>query len=237
MGTSMFLLKTILTKMHIMDVDKKCEHIAVSIYIDRLLYTSKVALIQSVVNGTFQTSGLNEYYTDQVVNYINSEYIHIYRGIKYVVLYEYDLVEKVPLQKIFIFEDNTHIIPITSEENYDLVHIIEEGIHMKCINTMNKIQNVDTIGFWDYKPNPPGYEFKIQDQTNSRSSGRACSTILLSNIHKLIPPDMAKILQTINIFGKKLQKEYICMLTMFIFRYLNKYVPYELYVCIQNKMD
>jgi hypothetical protein len=236
-GTAMFLLKTILTKMHIMDAEKKCEQIAVSIYIDRLLYSSKVTLIESVVNGSFQTSSVNEYYTDIVVNYINSEYIHTYRGIQYVVLYDYNIVDNEPIQKLFIFEDNTHIVPITSEDNYDLVNIIEEGIRLKCIQTINRVNTIDTIGFWDYKTNPPGYEFKIQDQTNNRSSGRTCSTILLSNIHQLIPENMAKIFKTIDIFGKKLQKEYICMLTMFIFRYLNKYLPYELYMCIQNKTD
>ena len=81
------------------------------------------------------------------------------------------------------------------------------------------------------------YVFKIKNNTNARSTGRACTTILLPNIHSLIPAEMATILNSIDLFGKKLQKEYICMITVFIFIYLNKFLPYELYVCIQNKND
>lgn len=234
MGASMTLLTSILTSLNQPDPVEICNRLAISIYIDKLMYSSKLELIKSILNGSFVDVNFNQYYTAYVVEYIHANYILTYNGIKFVVLFEYDPSKVSATRKIFILNSTTELVPITYDDDYDTMRIIEEGIYIKCSKVISHLRNLNEIGFIDYVGEPPVFEFKIQDLMNNRSAGRNCDTLLVSNIHKYISPDIMTRLNKTLSSGKKLQKGYLCMLTLFLFRYQKKYISYETYQLIHE---
>jgi hypothetical protein len=234
MGASMTLLTSILTKLNQPDPVDICNRLAISIYIDKLMYSSKLELIKSVLNGSFVDVNFNQYYTAYVVEYIHANYILTHNGIKFVVLFEYNPAELSANRRVFILTSSTELLPITQDDDYDTMQIIEEGIYIKGSKVLSHLGKLTEIGFIDYVGDPPVFEFKIQDLMNTRSAGRNCDTLLVSNIHKYISPDIMSLLNKALSSGKKLQKGYLCMLTLFLFRYQKKYISYETYQIIHD---
>jgi superfamily II DNA or RNA helicase len=234
MGSAITLLTSILTQLNQPDPVDICNRLAISIYIDKLMYSSKLELIKSVLNGSFVNVNFNQYYTEYVVEYINANYILTHNGIKFVVLFEYNPAELSANRKVFILTSRTELLPITQNDDYDTMQIIEEGIYMKGSMVLAYLKKLTEIGFIDYIGDPPVFEFKIQDLMNIRSAGRNCDTLLVSNIHKYISPDIMSILNKTLSSGKKLPKGYLCMLALFLFRYQKKYISYETYQIIHD---
>jgi hypothetical protein len=139
------------------------------------------------------------------------------------------------MKKTFLVDTNLRLIPISAEDDYDTMTVIDEGISNICNTVIDKVGSLDTLGFLDMKGPPATYEFKIQDLTNRRSAGRSCSSILITNINNVIPKEVQMKLIEMNIMGgAKFPKEYLCMLTLFIFRYYDYYITYEMYQCIRK---
>ena len=236
MGTAINIMGQLLHHIGQPDVESICNNLLVHQYVDRLLYTSKVMLIQAVLDNTMYNTLVPEYYTPIIIKYINEQYISTYNGIRFVMLYEYDGVANLHIRKTFLITNNS-LSPITPESDYDTMQIIEEGLYMKRNQIKQTLLRFSVLGFIECKGTPPVFEFKIKDLKNSRSAGRACSSILVSNIYKFIPTRLYDGLKKMSIFESSFPKDYLCMLTMFILRYVNQYLTYESYELLINKNE
>jgi hypothetical protein len=235
MGTSMYISAIVFRQLGDRYASEKADALAVSIYIDRLAYTSKLLLIQAVIDKTIDNR-MPEYYTQFIIDHINEQYIYTHGGLRFIVLFEYDVISNLHIRKTFLISD-TVLVPINTDMDYDTMQVIEEGILVKEKQIKKNISRVSVMGFLECKGNPPVFEFRIKDLKNKRSAGRVCSTILMSNIYNYIPQRITNVLNQTVFETEKLPKDYLCMLTLFILAYLKQYVSYEHYEIIFNKNE
>jgi hypothetical protein len=215
---------------------EKADALAVSIYIDRLAYTSKLLLIQSIIDRTILEARMPEYYTPLIIKHINEQYIYQHGGLRFIALFEYDGVSNLHIRKTFLIYDTT-LVPINTDTDYDTMQVIDEGISIKGKQIQKHISRFSVMGFLECKGTPPVFEFRIKDLKNKRSAGRVCSSILMSNIYNFIPQRVSHVLNQVVFENDKLPKDYLCMLTLFILAYLKQYVSYEHYEIIFNKNE
>ena len=213
----------------------ECYSLAISTYIDHMLYDDKLQLLEYVLSNQIskdrEMNNPKWYYIPYIIEYFQKELIIQYKNVKFIIMYKLqnDLLRFSPIV-ILDSDESGNILELVP--SFDAMVIIEEYKQNLCNNFKNNKNQY--LGFMDYDIKKQSYYFKIKDMGNRRNTGRLCyqkiKKEVIVNFKEIIPENIVDLLIAQKTFTKP--KEYLCVLLMLLMRKLQLYYGPEYCECI-----